>query len=1057
MLRRLWKVCLLLCLTLPVFGQATLPVVLQQRKVDVSDGLDAQQLQDLYVDSLGYYWFCDIRSLFRFDGREVIKFDHRGLEVPGNAFLQYFQTADGLIWFGVQALRAWKDVSIKGRYTELKVFDPYTQKVLPAEEVSKALPCPVNEIFRFSDDGEHLFLFTTDSKIYHYRNGKFHFLYHEDCADALLSATWSEELQQYYWASSNDLYMWDGEGKSQFCLQLDFKAFNLTAFDDLLIAHIQKNRDVFPSSVQVLQLARDDVPRSVKSFEQTVLVGHGTRDSIWVADESGFSLYAQCSGVAGSDLCQALYIPSNNFQTNLRFVSGSKVHQQEFWFLTAHFAQVVALLNKGVETIPGGEGYSVRDILQVDSVFLLTTYNGAQRYNLQTRQLSATLPEIGIGGYALHDAGEQLYIGRHAYSYLVADRTTWLRENKLSGTSYRNFSGSALLVLPDSSGQVWVGTQSGLRFYSPEEQTVHEFYSEAAAGLSEAHITQIVPCDEGFWISSSDGVYLLHPELGLILDSFSLGTERIFESVYPLTADSVWLVPREGNPILWERSVERLTELDIFRPKLGNDIHTIIRDKVGAYWLPSNNGLYRYDPQTGRVLQLTKESHGIPDNEFNRLSWEVLDDGRLAFGGVNGMCLISPEAFVTENHSVAPVYITNLSYKLRSLDSLLTPPDRNVLPEIFPADLAQLSIGLAQLSPFQEGVRYFYRLDNSDEDAAWEEIAGDRLNLERLRPGAHLLELTVKGEFDQTLSATTSWSFFVRRPWYQQWWFYVLLLAVAYGLFRIYLRYQLSVADDKRRVLEALVLERTSELEQERSLIAQQNDQLQRLNQAKDRLYALITHEIKGPLLGVLGMSKKIDFLLQHNRKEDIVGLSRKIDQNARQVSLLLDNMISWGQAHFDEQYELVTEQIPLLALLKAIILELDELAQPKQLEFCVQVDEDAIIAFEPHALRVVLRNVLHNAVKFSEPGSTVEVRCETLEQQVSGVTVTSMGTSFPADLEERLRAQQPINPTLGTAQEQGSGLGLRLCLVLARRNHATLQFSSPPNNEQTSVELRLM
>ncbi|MEO0728474.1 MAG: ATP-binding protein, partial [Bacteroidota bacterium] len=848
----------------------------------------------------------------------------------------------------------------------------------------------------------------------------------------------------------------NGEGKSQFCLQRDFKAFNLTTFDEALIAHIQQNRNVYPSSVQVLQLERNGAPRSVKSFEQKVFVGHGARDSIWLADESGLALYTQCLEAGASDLCQALHIPSSNFQTNLRFVNGSKIYQQEFWFLTAHFAQAAALVNKGVETIPGSEGFSVRDILQVDSVLLLTTYNGAQRYNLETRQLKATLPEIGIGGYALHDAGQQLYIGRHSYSYLVVDKATWLRENELAGTSYRNFNGSALLVLPDSSGQVWIGTQSGLKFYSPEQQTVHEFYSAAAAGLSDALITQIVACDEGFWISSSDGVYLLQPELGLILDSFSLSTERIFESVYPLTADSVWLVRKEGNPILWERSANRLTELDIFRPKLGNDIHTIVRDQVGAYWLPSNNGLYRYDPETGRVLQLTNESHGIPDNEFNRLSWEVLEDGRLAFGGINGICLVNPADFVTASQSATPLYITNLSYKLESLDSLLTPLDRDALPDIFPADLEQLSIGLAQLSPFQQGLRYFYRLDNN-EDAAWEEIAGDRLNLERLRPGAHLLELAVKGEFDQMLSATTTWSFFVRRAWYQQWWFYVVLLVVAYGLFRVYLRYQLSVADDKRRALEALVQERTAELEQERSLIAQQNDQLQRLNQAKDRLYALITHEIKGPLLGVLGMSKKIDFLLQQNRKEDIKGLSRKIDQNARQVSLLLDNMISWGQAHFDEQYELVTEQIPLLALLKTIILELEELAQLKQLEFCTQIDEDAIIAFDPQALRVILRNVLHNAVKFSEPGSTIEVRCEAQLHKVRCVAVASIGTSFPADLEERLRAQQPINSTLGTAQEQGSGLGLRLCLVLAKRNRATLQFSSSPNNKQTSVELRLM
>lgn len=1057
MLLQWWQVGLLLLLALPVRGQQPGSYVLEQRKINTADGLSAEAIQDVFRDSLGFYWIADAHALFCFDGQQISKYDFRDLRVPADDYLSFVQDKKGLIWIAAQhGQYSQSSEDQNGSYSVVQIFDPYSRTILPEDYVNALLPCATADIFRFCSDGDSFFLTTNNGAIYQYEEEHFNFLYREEKTATIRSVTWSSFTQKYYWADRDDLYEWDGKGASRYSRKLSFFGFNLAVQEDILIVSLHRGKHVFPSQVELLALSPTASPQVIANFPKTLLVSHGQRDSIWLSNEAGLQLLVRCEESAQLRFCPSTRIDSP-MDVSPENATGATRFDQTFWLFFPRVLLAVEASPSAVETIQWkGQARSIRDIAQAnDSLLLLTTYGGAQRVNLASKEVTPTLPEIGKGGYTIHDAGDHWYVGRHSSSFIQVDQAVWVAENRFAGRSFDDVRSNALHAITDQSDNIWIGTNSGLLYHTIEEGITLPFTDTLVPSFGQDMICQIVADETGVWVGSASGAFLIDPKTKCVLDSFTHSENHFFESVYPLSEDSIWLIPKSGNPILWERNHQRLTHLDLFRPRLGNSLHTILRDEVGAFWLPSNYGLYRYDPETGRVLQLLQEEYSLPENEFNQMAWEVLSDGRIAFGTVDGLCIVDPKAFANTKEVVAPLHLSEVAYSRQDEDEITKLQLIKGTVAQLPSDLDRLRIRVSQATPFQRSLRYFYRLDAKDDQTKWELLPGAELNLERLRPGAHYVDLAVKEEFDQKFQALTSWSFSIEKRWYQQTWFYALLTILAYVLLSQYMRYRLAVANSRQAELEEVVKERTAELEQERSLIARQNEKLQQLDRAKDRLYALITHEIKGPLLGVLGLSKKIDFLLQKNRPEDVKTLSRKIDQNARQVSLLLDNMISWGKMQFDDQQTSSGEQLDIVLEIQRIIVELEDLASRKKLGFKVDVEDAETLWFDRQAFIVIMRNILHNAVKFSHYDQTIKIQsCSTAEDAIT-ISVINKGIALPEGLESRLKLRANIISQLGTAKEQGSGIGLSLCTELARRNDAQLTFTSL-ENQQTKVEFHV-
>ena len=215
--------------------------------------------------------------------------------------------------------------------------------------------------------------------------------------------------------------------------------------------------------------------------------------------------------------------------------------------------------------------------------------------------------------------------------------------------------------------------------------------------------------------------------------------------------------------------------------------------------------------------------------------------------------------------------------------------------------------------------------------------------------------------------------------------------------------------------------------------IQHQKKELSLLNATKDKFFSIIAHDLKNALSGLIGgtniLMTSFDGLPDQSKKDLIGGMN----QVSHQTHGLLNNLLEWAQSqtgrirpeprNFDIR-KLTDENIQLMrmnALEKGIHLE-------------NRVEQNAVVYADFDMVKTVIRNLLVNALKYTEKGGHVEIASKQtdgfLEMSVSdnGVGISN------ANLEKLFRIDARVK-TPGTANEKGSGLGLILCGEFVERN----------------------
>ncbi|RSK33850.1 ATP-binding protein [Hymenobacter metallilatus] len=252
----------------------------------------------------------------------------------------------------------------------------------------------------------------------------------------------------------------------------------------------------------------------------------------------------------------------------------------------------------------------------------------------------------------------------------------------------------------------------------------------------------------------------------------------------------------------------------------------------------------------------------------------------------------------------------------------------------------------------------------------------------------------------------------------------VLLLATALGLYR---------AQRRQRHTNRL-------LHWKNAAINRQKEELDRLNQTKDTLFSIISHDLRGPLsslyslLALLKLGRlPADRLAAHSER-----LTRMLDGTLH----LLDNLLNWSASQLKGEGSARPERIRLDELVEEAVALFQGDADRKEIQLLNKVPEVCLARADINMIRLVLRNLLSNALKFTAAGGTVTVAARR-QAQWWMVTVQDTGVGMEADQQARLLGHQGPFSTLGTAREKGTGLGLQLCQEFVQRNGGEFSFQS--------------
>ncbi len=228
------------------------------------------------------------------------------------------------------------------------------------------------------------------------------------------------------------------------------------------------------------------------------------------------------------------------------------------------------------------------------------------------------------------------------------------------------------------------------------------------------------------------------------------------------------------------------------------------------------------------------------------------------------------------------------------------------------------------------------------------------------------------------------------------------------------------------------------EVEKQNTIITQQKEELENLNQVKDRLFSVISHDLRNPLTSLQSY-----LMLSDNESlsaDKRILFKNQSIQAVAQTGNLLDNLLTWAKMQLQNSTPILK---PLL-INEAIQDVLDLLkpqASQKQLHFIVQLEPSQIIA-DYEILTIALRNILTNAVKYSPMLGDIHIRGNIKEANYH-ISIGDQGPGISAALIESILQSNQISSAKGSMGESGSGLGLYLVKQLLQRIDVPLVIES--------------
>jgi len=216
---------------------------------------------------------------------------------------------------------------------------------------------------------------------------------------------------------------------------------------------------------------------------------------------------------------------------------------------------------------------------------------------------------------------------------------------------------------------------------------------------------------------------------------------------------------------------------------------------------------------------------------------------------------------------------------------------------------------------------------------------------------------------------------------------------------------------------------------------------LEELNETKNKLLSIIAHDLRSPFNSILGFS----LLLKENSKdfteEERDQYLEVIHSSAQSTLVLLNNLLHWARSQTG-QLKLSPKKILLSSIFKEIIQLSNSSAVAKQISLVQQNEDDIEVYTDIDMLKLVLRNLISNAIKFTNPEGKICVSAKRIKDQVE-ISVSDNGVGMSQDAIDNLFNLSTSETTMGTANEKGSGLGLILCKELIEKQGGKIWVES--------------
>ena len=689
-----------------------------------------------------------------------------------------------------------------------------------------------------------------------------------------------------------------------------------------------------------------------------------------------------------------------------------------------------SLINNNINML-----YEDRDgVVWIGTAQGITTYNPDS--NIFTRYQHdpddpGTLEELMVLGIC-EDSSGMIWISFQHGALVLFDKTTGrVIQRYLPQAPADSFT--KIVEDPRNTNILWLGTRTGgfarfeknsetFKYYppnskKPEKGTIEApFYFETVPDPSEENIIWLAA---GFLVSNgllrfdtnTETFTHFRPNPNNI-HSLSSGATRM---IHFDRSGALWVGTEGGGLNKFDKQTETFTQYGDAHGVPMN-VNSILEDEHGNLWLGTGEGLCRFNQTTERVDKQYLAVDGLQGNVFTSLAALKTRDGRLWFGGTNGLNSFHPDRLV-DNTTPPPLVLTKLTQGGEVWDdervvNRLSHITLDWKQNFFEFEYAALNFTNPQKN------QYRYKLEGVDRD--WFHAKNRRTaRYAGLNPGTYTLRIIGSNNDDVWNEVGASLKVSVVPPFWRTWHFYTLCILTLFGMTGFIYYTQLQTRTHRLEAEKEAALHKAAEREK----IA-----AQAANKAKSIFLANMSHELRTPLNGILGYAQVLR-RSQGIPPSELEGLD-VIYKSGRHLLTLINDILDLAKVEAGKM-NLHSAQVDLPEFLYGVVGIMRMDANQKVIQFVFEGLEDcpAVVEADEKRLRQVLLNLLGNAVKFTNEGSvTLRVRNRGISEKQISLKFEIQDTGVGISPEELNGIFNPFEQAGDEEKRfEGTGLGLTI------------------------------
>jgi two-component system sensor histidine kinase/response regulator len=234
----------------------------------------------------------------------------------------------------------------------------------------------------------------------------------------------------------------------------------------------------------------------------------------------------------------------------------------------------------------------------------------------------------------------------------------------------------------------------------------------------------------------------------------------------------------------------------------------------------------------------------------------------------------------------------------------------------------------------------------------------------------------------------------------------------------------------KQQKINKMLEEKNREVLQQKTSIDDQAQKLNALNILKDRLISVLAHDLRAPLSTLRGLFSLLqDETISH---EQLLEMIPAVLKKLEYTSDFLDTLLFWINSQMDN-FENSAKSFFVKDIVAYEIDSYQEQAALKGIKLVDSVPEATVASADPNSIRIVIRNLITNAIKFSKANDTIEITAAKQDDHSHIISVTDTGVGMSDDQLNKL-FKSKVNSKTGTANESGTGMGMLFCKDLVEK-----------------------